>query len=273
MRGTILNTLLASAFAAAIGLGAARAADCSDGADGFENWLANFKQEAINAGISRQAINAALSDVTYDESVIAHDRGQGPFHQDFAKFAARRVTPYRIKKGKTLLLSYAEIFDQIEQRYGVPGPVLVAIWGLESEFGAGTGTYPIFNALATLAHDCRRSDQFRAELIDALQIVQRGLLSPAAMRGAWAGEIGQTQFLPSTYLKYAVSIDGRSSPDLIRNPADALASTANFLKAHGWKRGAGWDEGEPNYAALLEWNEAPVYAKTIALFADRLAAD
>ena len=111
-----------------------------------------------------------------------------------------------------MLIAYGEILDQIERRYGVPAPVLVAIWGLESEFGAGTGTYPTFNALATLAHDCRRSDQFHDELIDALRIVQRGLLTPDAMRGAWAGEIGQTQFLPSTYLKYAVAIDGRSRP-------------------------------------------------------------
>ena len=202
----------------------------------------------MGQGISRQAIEASLADVSYDESVIEHDRGQGAFHQDFVKFSARRVTPYRVKKGHSMLIAYGEILDQIERRYGVPAPVLVAIWGLESEFGAGTGSYPTFNALATLAHDCRRADQFHDELIDALRIVQRGLLTPDAMRGAWAGEIGQTQFLPSTYLKYAVAIDGRSRPDLIRNPADALASTANFLKAHGWKRGEGWDEGEPNFA-------------------------
>ena len=197
--------------------------------------------------------------------MIAHDRGQRAFQQDLAQFAARRVTAYRLKKGKNLLLSYAEAFDAIERRYGVPGPVLVAIWGLETEFGAGSGDFPTFVALATLAYDCRRSEQFRVELLDALRIVQRGDLEPSQMRGAWAGEIGQTQFMPSTYLKYAVGAD------LIGNAGDALASTANFLRAKGWRRGAGWDEGQPNFAALLEWNKAPVYAKTIALFADKLA--
>jgi membrane-bound lytic murein transglycosylase B len=103
-----------------------------------------------------------------------------------------------------------------------------------------------------------------------LKIVQRGDLDPTQMRGAWAGEIGQTQFMPSSYLKYAVGVDGGPG-DLINNPGDALASTANFLHANGWQRGAGWDDGDPNFAALLEWNKAPVYAKTIALFADRLA--
>ncbi len=151
----------------------------------------------------------------------------------------------------------------------MPAPVLVAIWGLESEFGAGSGTYPTFNALATLAFDCRRSDEFHDELIDALKLVQRGAIDSNA-RGAWAGEIGQTQFMPSVYLRYAVAYNGARNADLIGNSPDALASTANFLKSHGWKRGAGWREGEPNYQVLLQWNAAPVYAGTIALFADRL---
>jgi membrane-bound lytic murein transglycosylase B len=170
-----------------------------------------------------------------------------------------------------MLLAYAEPLDKIERRFGVPGPVLVAIWGLETEFGAGLGNYPTFNALATLAYDCRRADQFREELVDALKLVARGDIQPEEMRGAWAGEIGQTQFMPSTYLKYATSADGGAIADLVGSSGDALASTANFLKNKGWKRGQGFHEGEPNFAALLEWNAAPVYAKTIAYFADRLA--
>ena len=148
----------------------------------------------------------------------------------------------------------------------------MAIWGLETDFGSARGQYPTFSALATLAYDCRRGNLYRAELIDALMIVQRGLLAPEQMRGAWAGELGQTQFMPSAYLKYGVSANGGRGGDLIGNAADALASTANFLHAHGWQRGVPWDEGQPNFAALLEWNSAPVYAKTIAEFADRLAA-
>jgi membrane-bound lytic murein transglycosylase B len=161
---------------------------------------------------------------------------------------------------------------EIEQRFGVPGPVLVAIWGLETRFGANNGSYPTFAALATLAYDCRRAQRLRAELIDALILAQRGFVRhPSELRGAWAGEIGQTQLMPSAVLKFATTPSGSGSPDLIHNSADALASTANFLAAHGWQRGAGWDEGEPNFAAILQWNSAPIYAKTVALFADRLA--
>ncbi len=126
------------------------------------------------------------------------------------------------------------------------------------------------SALATLAYDCRRSDKFHEELLDALKIVQRGDLSPEEMHGAWAGEIGQTQFMPSSYLKYATSIQGGDTGDLIHSPEDALASTANYLHAKGWRRGAGWSEGEANYPVLLEWNAASVYAKTIGLFAEKL---
>jgi lytic murein transglycosylase len=248
-------------------------ADCGETPDGFAAWLEGFRQEAEISGLPPTVIESALSNVAYDPDVIAHDRRQGSFGQDFDKFVAKRVSGYRVRKGRQMLVAYAEPLDKIERRFGVPGPVLVAIWGLESEFGAGLGNYPTFNALATLAYDCRRADQFREELVDALKLVARGDMQPDEMRGAWAGEIGQTQFMPSTYLKYATSADGGSVADLVGNSADALASTANFLKAKGWKRGQGFHEGEPNFAALLEWNAAPVYAKTIAYFADRLAAE
>ena len=167
---------------------------------------------------------------------------------------------------------YAEPLAKIEQRFGVPGPVLVAIWGQETSFGGDNGSYPTFTALATLAYDCRRADRFRAELIDAIALVDRGVVTqPRQLHGAWAGEIGQTQLMPSAYLMYATTPDGSGTPDLIHNSADALASTAAFLKGHGWQPGAGWNEGEPNFAAILQWNSAEVYAKTVALFADRLA--
>jgi lytic murein transglycosylase len=270
MRTALRTAALAGAAAVMLGAAPARAAECGDSADGFDNWLAAFKQEARSAGISASVIESALADVSYDDSVISHDRGQRVFRQSLAQFSGHRVTAFAIKKGKSELKRYAGPLRQIEQRYGVPGSVLVAIWGLETGFGASSGNFQSFSALATLAYDCRRSERFHAELLDALKIVQRGDLDPAQMRGAWAGEIGQTQFMPSSYLKYAVGVDGGPG-DLINNPADALASTANFLHANGWQRGAGWDEGDPNFAALLEWNKAPVYAKTIALFADRLA--
>jgi lytic murein transglycosylase len=257
---------------AAIGVAPARAQQCGDNPDGFKAWLEDFKQVAINDGVSPQVADRALDSATFDRSVLSHDHGQASLQGNFAAFAARHITPARIKRGKTMMVAYAEPLERIEQRYGVPAPVLVAIWGLETDFGAGLGQYPTFSALATLAYDCRRGSLYRAELVDALMIVQRGLLSPEQMRGAWAGELGQTQFMPSAYLKYGVSSNGGHGGNLIGNSSDALASTANFLQAHGWQRGAKWDEGQGNFAALLEWNNAPVYAKTIAQFADELAA-
>ena len=147
----------------------------------------------------------------------------------------------------------------------------MAIWGLETDFGADVGQFPTIRALATLAYDCRRPDRFRPELIDALRIVQRGDMSAAEMRGAWAGEIGQTQFLPSSYIKFAIDFDGNGRRDLIRSVPDALASTANYLRGYGWKLGEPWGEGTANFEVIREWNKAQVYSKTIAYFAERLA--
>jgi membrane-bound lytic murein transglycosylase B len=128
----------------------------------------------------------------------------------------------------------------------------------------------VVRSVATLAYDCRRTDKFQGELVEALRIVDRGDMASADLRGDWAGEIGQTQFLPSSYVKYAVTADGRGKPDLVRNQDDVIASTANYLKSHGWQRGQGWGPGQPNFAVIQEWNKAEVYAKTIALFADKL---
>src|ERR1700684_1035087 len=270
MRLRAWKSILFSIVAAGtLGVASARAADCGDSADGFDEWLTSFKQVAIRNGVSQQVVDSSLNGVVFDSSVAAHDRGQN-FGTNAAAFAARHVTPARIKKGKMMMLAYAEPLERIEQRYGVPGSVVVAIWGLETDFGAGLGGYSMFSALATLAYDCRRSQIYRAELIDALTLVQRGLLRPS-QRGAWAGEIGQTQFMPSAYLKYAVNAQGGGGGDIISSPADALASTANFLRSKGWSPGAGWDEGQPNFNALLQWNSAPVYAKTLGLFADKIA--
>jgi len=271
MRSSISRILLLAFVASGLSAGAAAAAECGDSPEGFQAWLEGFKQVAINDGVSPDVVDSALATANFDRSVLAHDHGQGSLQGNFATFAARHITPARIKRGKNMLIAYAEPLERIEDRYGVPAPVLVAIWGLETDFGAGLGQYPTFSALATLAYDCRRGNLYRAELVDALMIVQRGLLTPQQMRGAWAGELGQTQFMPSAYLKYGVSSNGGRGGNLIGNSADALASTANFLQAHGWQRGAKWDEGQPNFAALLEWNAAPVYAKTIAEFADRLS--
>ncbi len=248
----------------------ARAESCGSSASGFGQWLEDIKREARANGLSQRTLDAALADISYDHAVIARDRGQRIFHLSFEKFSSRLVTPSRLSKGRALLQRHAALLRQIETRYGVPGPVLVAIWGLETGYGADNGRFKTMQALATLAYDCRRSAQFREELNEALKIVERGDMSPTQMRGDWAGEIGQTQFMPSSYLRYGVDFDGDGRRDLIRSTADALASTANFLKGKGWRTGEGWAEGEPNFAVFLEWNKARVYAKTIALMATKL---
>src|SRR6202167_5820978 len=237
----------------------------------FGAWLQGFRQEAAAQGLSGATIDSALNGVSYDPTIIARDHAQGVFRQSFEQFFGRMVPP-RLARGRRQLQQNKALFDRIEQQYGVPGPILVAIWGLETDFGADNGNFPTIRALATLAYDCRRADKFRGELLAALRIVNRGDMAASQMHGAWAGEIGQTQFLPSSYLKYAVDVDGnRNGGDLINSAEDALASTANFLHSNGWQRGGGWDEGQPNFAALLEWNKATVYAKTVAAFADKLA--
>jgi lytic murein transglycosylase len=271
MRAKRLGVLAWAALSVALaGVAPARAANCGDDDVGFKAWLDGFKQVAINDGVSPDVVDQALSTATFDRSVLAHDHGQGSLQGDYATFAAKHITSGRIKKGKQMLIAYAEPLERIEGRYGVPGPVLVAIWGLETDFGVGLGRYPTFSALATLAYDCRRGSLYQAELIDALMIVQRGLLTPQQMRGAWAGELGQTQFMPSAYLKYGVSANGGRGGDLIGNSADALASTANFLHSKGWQRDAGWGEGEPNFGVLQQWNASPIYTKTVAEFAKQL---
>ena len=249
----------------------AHAAQCGNSADGFAPWLAGFRQEAASEGISQQVIETALGNVSYDRAIITRDRGQGVFRLSFEQFSHRLVTPARIARGKSLLQSHAALFRQIEQRYGVPGPVLVAIWGLETGFGADNGKFQIFRSLATLAYDCRRAETFRAELMDALRIIQRGDLAPSEMRGAWAGEIGQTQFMPSSYLKYAVDFDGNGRRDLLHSAPDVLASTANYLASYGWQRGKDWEPGSANFAVIQQWNKSEVYTRTIAYFASQLA--
>jgi lytic murein transglycosylase len=236
----------------------------------FGAWLEGVKQEAAAQSVSQRTIQAALGGLTFDPAIIARDHAQGVFRQSFEEFSGRMVPP-RLNRGAHLLQQYGAVFSRIEQQFGVPGAVIVAIWGLETDFGANSGKFPTIRALASLAYDCRRPDKFRGELLAALRIVERGDMSPAEMHGAWAGEIGQTQFLPSSYLKYAVDYDGSGHRDLIHSVPDVLASTANYLKGYGWQSGQPWGEGTANFEVLLQWNASKVYTKTVAYFAQRLA--
>jgi len=265
-----VNAIIAAALAGAVLVAAAPAfaAQCNH-KGGFNGFVTDFKKDAAAQGISPRGL-AALDGVTLDNSVLAADRRQGVFKQSFEQFSSRMISQDRLTKGARMMQQHAATIKRIEQKYGVPGAVVVAIWGLETDYGVNQGKLSVVRSVATLAYDCRRSDKFQAELVDALRIVDTGAMASADMRGDWAGEIGQTQFLPSSYVKYAVNLDGRGHADLIRNPSDVLASTANYLKSHGWQRGQGWDQGQPNFAVIQEWNKAEVYAKTIALFADKL---
>jgi lytic murein transglycosylase len=250
---------------------AAMAQTCGDGPEGFGRWLSAIKVQAARQGISQSAIDRALSGVSYDPTVIRLDRNQRSFKLSFEQFYARRVGSALMRRAKERLARHRAVFDRVEKQFGVPREIVVAIWGLETNFGADTsGRFSIVRSLATLAYDCRRSAFFTPQFLDALRIVQRGDMTPEQLRGGWAGEIGQTQFLPSPYIKYAVDLDGDGRRDLVNSVPDILASTASFLKGHGWRAGQSWDPGTANYAVIRDWNRAEVYQRTISTMASRL---
>jgi len=249
----------------------ARAADCGHDGHGFDAWIAQFKQRAAAQGISPAVLAAALAGISYDSTVVRLDRSQKSFKLSFEEFYARRVGSGLMRRGQALMRQHQVTLDRIEKRFGVPAPILIAIWGLETNYGAdSSGKFSIIRSVATLAYDCRRSEFFTGHLLDAMRIVERGDLTLAQLRGGWAGEIGHTQFLPSGYYKYAVDFDGDGRRDLERSVPDMLASTANFLKGNGWQAGQGWEPGSANYAVLREWNRAEVYQRTIAVMASKL---
>ena len=223
--GALLLTIATPAFAAPCGTGS------------FESWLDDFKKEAAAKGISASAIQTGLAGVIIDKSVLARDQSQKVFTQSFEEFSGRMVPP-RLTRGANMLKQYGSVLARIEQSYARP-EVLVAIWGLETDFGVNIGKFPTIRALATLAYDCRRTDMFKAELMDALRIVERGDVAPQELRGAGPCT-GDTEFMPSSYIKFAVDFDGNGRRDLLRSPPDVLASTANFLAGHGWQKGKDW---------------------------------
>ena len=238
----------------------------------FNTFVANISREAAAKGISQSVISQALSGVTQDPAVLSFDRRQrGTFNKSFEQYVSTRVGAGRINGGRAMLQRHAALLARIEQRFGVQPEIVVAIWGLESDFGKGDiGKMPVIRTLATMAHDCRRTELFQGELLAALQIVQRGDLPLRDLIGAFAGEIGQTQFLPSSYIKYGVDFDGNGHVDLRHSVPDVLASTANLLRTAGWKAGGPYGEGTANFEAMREWNRATIYRKTIGYFADRL---
>jgi len=221
----------------------------------FSSWLEQMKQDALAAGVSSGTVRNVLSRVSYDRSIVRRDRSRGVFAQDFLTFSGRMVSGYRLKHGRAKLKQYASLFDRIEKQYGVPGPVIVGFWGLETDFGANSGDDPIIGALATLAYDCRRPEMFREQLIAALKILDRGDLGLNQLIGAWAGELGQTQFLPTHYLEFGTDYDGDGQVNLRKSVPDVLASTAKLISHYGWRRGEPWLE-EVTLTRDLPWREA-----------------
>lgn len=251
---TIGGSVAAVMLGSILWVGGAQAAGrCGQGS--FESWLADFKREAVAAGVSRGAVEAGLAGVTYDASIIKRDHGQGVFQQTFLQFSDRMVSADRMSRGTRLLQTHAGLLKRIEGEYGVPGPVLVAFWGLETDFGSDMGKYKAPTAVATLAYDCRRADMFRSELTDLMRIVERGDLKPSEMVGDWAGELGHLMFTPSDYFKYGVDEDGDGRRDVIHSIPDALATAANFLRGLGWQRGQPWLR-EVKVPPNFDWAEA-----------------
>jgi len=247
---------LAAALLIGVGLGAAAAQTTPCRTSGsYESWLTAFEREAVAKGISQRAIAAAAPALTYDQRIVNIDRGQRVFTQTFLQFSGRMAAAYRIQRGQALIKANAATFARIEQQYGVPAPVIVSFWALESDFGANMGNYHSLSAIASLAYDCRRSDRFRGQLFDALRLIDRGDLAPDDMVGSWAGELGQTQMMPSEYFKYAVDFVGDGKRDLVHSVPDVLASTASYLAGLGWKRGEPWLT-EARVPTNLQWEQA-----------------
>jgi membrane-bound lytic murein transglycosylase B len=233
----------------------ADAAPCGNGPAGFDTWKQQFAQEARAKGISAAGVSALMG-TNYASATIAADRGQRSFGLSLEAFLAKRGASSIVGRGRALKQSQGALFASIQQRYGVPPGPLLAIWGMETGFGSQRGNQNMLSSIATLAYDCRRPEYFTEQLYAALQLIDRGVLS-AGTRGSMHGEVGQTQFLPKNILAY-----GTGNLD---NAANALNSTANFLRAHGWRAGAGYQPGEPNFAAIQAWNAASVYQRAIAL--------
>ncbi len=250
---TFAMTLTSPAFAQ-------RGASCHNGMN-FPQFLSSLEQDAQKTGVSPRAISAAAPYMVYDQGIVNRDRGQRVFGQLFTQFAGRMASEARRVRGQQLIRQHAQAFAHAEKEYGVPAAVITAFWALESDFGAIQGKLSTLRSLVSLAYDCRRAQMFHDETIAALKIIDRGDLTPSEMIGSWAGELGQTQFLPRHYYDYAVDYDGDGRRDLIHSAADVIGSTANYI-ATGlkWKRGEPWLQ-EVHVSANVPWDQADLTIK------------
>jgi lytic murein transglycosylase len=226
----------------------------------FEHWLADFKREAAAQGIPPAVIAAASPYLVFDQRIINIDRGQRFFAQTFLEMSDKMLPAYRLQTGAAKIKQHQAVFAREEKEFGVPAPVITAFWGLESDFGAGQGKDQALKSLTTLAYDCRRPDMFRGHLTDALRLIQGGDLAPEEMIGSWAGELGQTQLMPSEYMAHAVDYDGDGRRNLIKSVPDVIGSTGKYLVHLGWKRGEPWLQ-EVRVPGNLKWQEADLTIK------------
>lgn len=238
-------------------------------AEDFDRWLAALRREALERGIGRATVEQALAGLRPLPEVIEADRRQPERRMSFAEYRARVVNPGRVARGRELLARHEALLGEVEARYRVPAELLVALWGVESSYGERQGEYPVFAALATLAHDGRRASLFRRELFSALEIVDRGHIEASAMLGSWAGAMGQNQFMPSSYLRHAVDFDGDGRRDIWSSLPDVFASSANYLAQAGWDPSWRWGrevaapaelagEGLDRWASLGAWRKRGV---------------
>jgi lytic murein transglycosylase len=234
----------------------AEAATCGNSAKGFDAFIKSFRKEAAAAGVSERGLSA-LDGVTYQPAIIKKDRSQSVFSMNFMDFQKRMLSAYRVNEGKAILQREKKLFDAIQKKYGVPGEVLIAFWAFETDFGKNMGDFETIPSLATLAWDCRRPEKFREQLLGALMLYDRGDLDLADMRGAWAGELGHTQFLPKEYFETAIDFDGDGHRNLKKSIPDAMASGAALLVKHGWQANQPWLESV-KVPADLPWDQADI---------------
>lgn len=245
------------------------AAPCSDTSAGFDAWKSDIAAEAAAEGVGPKGL-AALQGASYSKATISADRNQKSFKYSLDKFWALRGGDAIIAQGRAKRAKNKAFYDDLEAAYGVPSGVILALHGMETAFGGFMGDTNIVSAISTLTFDCRRSDYFRPHMMAALKLVDQGTITAQSV-GAKHGELGHTQFLPGNALNYGVDGNGDGVIDL-NNTVDALASTANFLRAKGWQPGLSYAEGAPNFAAIQAWNAATVYQQAIALIAQKIDA-
>lgn len=260
----------------------------------FQTWLAGVKAEAISKGISANIADEALSQIEFDDSVIALDQKQPEDKATFTQYLRGALNKKRIARGKELMKEHHALLKKISAYYHVQPQYIVALWGIESDYGDHQGSYSVVQSLATLAYEGRRAEFFRSELLKALQIMAQYHVSFGELTGSWAGAMGNCQFMPSSYLNFAVDWNKDGKPDIWETESDTFASIANYLQQSGWDDKVGWgeaadandsrelitpglpDEGmfavTDNYKVLLKWNRSRMFAVAVGLLADELAS-